>query len=324
MNEQLLKNNQLSKNNNNKYIKRKKEQDSNKSPISSNLLDKYSSNLSDNTKRTSKKNKSKSSNESYKISINSNNNHIKDKNKLYSNRIESSKYTWFNIIPKILLEQFSNVGNVYFLVLAIIQLIPNISNSGSTPINFVPLTIVVLVNGLKDAIEDYKRKKADYAENNTKAKVLIYNNKNSETNYKNSKKITKKKPNSVDNEGFTTTEWKRIKPGEIVKINKNETFPADLLLIYSSNPKGVAYVETKSLDGETNLKLKESVKTIYDNLKNINKDNNNNNNNNIKNYLSNISGDINADFPNDKMFKFNGTIKHEINNDNSKDNKGKI
>ena len=293
------------------------------------LLDKEdkrskSKNKSDNIKSTNKNketissnhsnldNKSKNSRqkkpqENYYIQINNSNSHLKENENQYSNRIESSKYTWFNMIPKILLEQFSNVGNIYFLILAIIQLIPNISNSGSTPINFIPLTIVVVVNGLKDAVEDYKRKKADNAENNSKVKVLIYNNSKSENNNNKFSKKSKNKDleSELDPEGFIKTEWKRIKPGEIVKIHKNETFPADLLLIYSSNPKGAAYVETKSLDGETNLKLKESVKNVYDDINKIKSDKNKKE---IKNFLKGISGKINCDNPNDKMYKFSGTL----------------
>jgi len=43
-----------------------------------------------------------------------------------------------------------------------------------------------------------------------------------------------------------------------VKIFEGEYFPADIMLLTSSLPKGVCYVETKNLDGETNLKHKES------------------------------------------------------------------
>lgn len=49
---------------------------------------------------------------------NNNNNNVEDE---FPNKIRTSKYTYWNAIPKILLEQFSKVGNIYFLILAILQ-----------------------------------------------------------------------------------------------------------------------------------------------------------------------------------------------------------
>ena len=37
---------------------------------------------------------------------------------------------------------------------------------------------------------------------------------------------------------------------------EDEFVPCDLVLLYSTGSKGTSYVETKNLDGETNLKLK--------------------------------------------------------------------
>lgn len=52
-----------------------------------------------------------------------------------------------------------------------------------------------------------------------------------------------------------------------MKIHKDEYFPADLILLTSSLPKGICYVETKNLDGETNLKHKQPITSISKLLK---------------------------------------------------------
>jgi len=47
--------------------------------------------------------------------------------------------------------------------------------------------------------------------------------------------------------------------GELVKVTKAlPLFPADMILVHSDGADGYCYVETKSLDGESNLKLKKA------------------------------------------------------------------
>lgn len=65
------------------------------------------------------------------------------------NKIQTSKYTWYNCIPKILFEQFSKMSNIYFLIIAVFQCFKEISNANGRPIILMPLAIIVAVNGVK-------------------------------------------------------------------------------------------------------------------------------------------------------------------------------
>ena len=57
-----------------------------------------------------------------------------------------------------------------------------------------------------------------------------------------------------------------MRVGNLVKVKEDEFIPCDMILLYSTGQKGTCYVETKNLDGETNLKLKtihKEVNTIF-------------------------------------------------------------
>lgn len=154
-----------------------------------------------------------------------------------NNAVHTSKYTVWSFLPKCFFYQFSRFSNVYFLCIGVMQLFPSISDSDGIPTTLTPLAIVIVVSALKDVVEDLRRHRADAEENNRPVKLC------------------------KDGEVVTTT-WKHLHVGDIIKVERNDAIPADLVLLGASGFAGVCYVETKNLDGETSLKRKIALPQI--------------------------------------------------------------
>jgi phospholipid-transporting ATPase len=154
-----------------------------------------------------------------------------------NNSIRTAKYTNLNFLPKNLVEQFSKAANVYFLVIGLLQLIKEISTTNGSPVMFFPLSVIITVTAIKDFFEDWKRRSSDQAENTRKTEVLT-------------------------EVGFMPYEWQNLHVGHIIRVKKDEYVPADILILNTSEPKGICYIETKNLDGETNLKHKVAHKDV--------------------------------------------------------------
>ncbi|CAH7683988.1 expressed protein, partial [Phakopsora pachyrhizi] len=56
------------------------------------------------------------------------------------------------------------------------------------------------------------------------------------------------------------TLWKKVEVGDIILLREDEAIPADLVVLSTSDSDGQCFVETKNLDGETNLKPRRSIK----------------------------------------------------------------
>ncbi|RKF75454.1 Phospholipid-transporting ATPase DNF1 [Golovinomyces cichoracearum] len=55
--------------------------------------------------------------------------------------------------------------------------------------------------------------------------------------------------------------WKNVKVGDFVRLYNNDQIPADIVILSTSDPDGACYVETKNLDGETNLKIRHALRS---------------------------------------------------------------
>lgn len=153
-------------------------------------------------------------------------------NKYVDNQVSTAKYNVATFLPKFLFEQFSKYANVFFLFTSVLQQIPNLSPTNPYT-TIVPLIVVLLISAGKELVEDYRRKQADKALNLSKARVLRGSN-------------------------FDEAKWINVSVGDIVRVESEESFPADLALLASSEPEGLCYIETANLDGETNLKIKQA------------------------------------------------------------------
>jgi phospholipid-translocating P-type ATPase (flippase) len=166
------------------------------------------------------------------------NNSLLDKNKEFpDNKIITTKYNPFTFFPKSLLLQFRRAANIYFLIVSILTCM---SFSPKQPSSMIgTFAFVLLATMVKEAIEDYGRYKQDRTANNRL--VLKYTR-----------------------HGWELVKCSTLCPGDLVKILKEEEFSADCLIIKSSNESGYCYIDTKSLDGETNLKAKCAIEEFKD------------------------------------------------------------
>ncbi|XP_010683474.1 phospholipid-transporting ATPase 1 isoform X2 [Beta vulgaris subsp. vulgaris] len=153
-----------------------------------------------------------------------------DKYEFCSNEIRTSKYTLLNFLPKNLFIQFHRVAYLYFLAIAALNQLPPLAVFGRT-VSLFPLLFVLSVTAIKDGYEDWRRHRSDKKENNREAPVLQLGR-------------------------FEMKKWKDIQAGEIVKIYADETIPCDIVLLGTSDPSGIAYIQTMNLDGESNLKTR--------------------------------------------------------------------
>ena len=158
-----------------------------------------------------------------------------------SNVVTTSKYTLLTFLPLFLFEEFSRVANFYFLVVSILQTVKSISNTNGFPSCGPVLFFILSVDAVFAILEDRRRHRADALANSRLTDV-----------YERATGLFTRKP------------WADIVVGDFVHLHNHEPVPADLLVLAVSesdpaNPTGICYVETKSLDGETNLKLRQAM-----------------------------------------------------------------
>ncbi|XP_064863708.1 phospholipid-transporting ATPase IC-like [Oncorhynchus nerka] len=192
------------------------------------------------------------------------------KSKYAGNGIKTYKYNALTFIPLNLFEQFKRAANLYFLALLILQIIPEITTLPWYT-TLVPLVLVLGITAIKDLVDDLARHRMDNEINNRKCEVLLDGR-------------------------FQVSKWMNIHVGDVVRLKKNDHIPADILLLSSSNPNSLCYVETAELDGETNLKFKMGLKVTDERLQE-------------EGQLAQFDAVIVCEEPNNRLDKFTGTMR---------------
>ncbi|KAK0148265.1 putative phospholipid-transporting ATPase VD [Merluccius polli] len=159
----------------------------------------------------------------------------KQKNELHPSTKHTGIVLTLISIFTVLYDNPDLVANLYFLFLVLLNWVPAVE-AFQKEITMVPLVVVLIVIAFKDALEDYRRYLFDKKVNDNL--VRIYSSKQN---------------------AYIDQHWQDVRVGDFIRLSCNEIIPADVLLLYSSDPRGICYIETANLDGETNLKQRQVV-----------------------------------------------------------------
>ncbi|XP_050447279.1 phospholipid-transporting ATPase ID isoform X3 [Cataglyphis hispanica] len=198
-----------------------------------------------------------------------------------NNYIKTSKYTVLTFLPLNLFEQFQRLANFYFLCLLVLQIIPAISSL--TPITTaIPLIGVLTLTAVKDAYDDFQRHSNDSQVNNRKSQTLRGTNLREE-------------------------KWSQVQVGDVIRMENDQFVAADVLLLSTSEPNGLCYIETAELDGETNLKCRQCLPETAEMMDN-------------HELIGQFDGEIVCEVPNNLLNKFDGILtwkgqKYALDND---------
>ena len=185
------------------------------------------------------------------------------------NKVSTTKYNIVTFLPLSLFIQFRRVSNIYFLITAILQSIPQISPL--QPFTAIaPLVFVLGVSMIRDGFEDYLRYKSDREINNS--------------------------PTMVYKKGsFKEIKFESICVGDVVLVKKNQTFPCDIAMLANANENGTAYIETSTLDGEKALKPRNAFTHTAELL--------------ALDGINRLANRINCEPPNSNLYNFKGNFE---------------
>eukprot|EP00074_Homo_sapiens_P071697 XP_011526011.1 phospholipid-transporting ATPase IK isoform X4 [Homo sapiens] len=190
--------------------------------------------------------------------------------KYKTNVIRTAKYNFYSFLPLNLYEQFHRVSNLFFLIIIILQSIPDISTLPWFSLS-TPMVCLLFIRATRDLVDDMGRHKSDRAINNRPCQILM-------------------------GKSFKQKKWQDLCVGDVVCLRKDNIVPADMLLLASTEPSSLCYVETVDIDGETNLKFRQALMVTHKELATIKK-------------MASFQGTVTCEAPNSRMHHFVGCLE---------------
>uniref|UniRef100_A0A8C9MXN3 Phospholipid-transporting ATPase n=1 Tax=Serinus canaria TaxID=9135 RepID=A0A8C9MXN3_SERCA len=200
--------------------------------------------------------------------------------KFCNNHVSTAKYNIITFLPRFLYSQFRRAANAFFLFIALLQQIPDVSPTGRYT-TLVPLLFILAVAAVKEIIEDIKRHKADNAVNKKQTQDILINM-------------------YCLNNNFKLCLFVFVHLFCFVVFFFPVTYFSVLIIsnwdvLSSSEPQAMCYIETSNLDGETNLKIRQGLPLTSD-IKDTES-------------LMQLSGRIECESPNRHLYDFVGNIR---------------
>merc|ERR1719414_1375060 len=149
------------------------------------------------------------------------------------NLIKNHKYNIFTFLPLLLYNQFKFFLNLFFLIMACSQFIPQL-RIGYLYTYWFPLGFVLSVTIIREAIDDIRRWQRD-------------------------RQVNSEKYSKLTDRGRVQVSSSQLKGGDVIEVGKGVRAPADLVLLRTTETTGACFIRTDQLDGETDWKLRLAI-----------------------------------------------------------------
>ena len=185
------------------------------------------------------------------------------------NAVSNAKYTPWSFLPRTLYQEFSFFFNMYFLLVALSQIIPAL-RIGYLSTYIVPLAFVLAITLGKEAIDDVGRRKRDNEANSERFTVLQLEDASRVGGVGRFKKnvLRKRTPEQqrtqeaseyeaedgrpTDEEAIAAHETSKpsrdLKIGDVLVMYKNQRFPADVVILKSFSSEAANAASEKFQD----------------------------------------------------------------------------